>query len=85
MVDYFFTQLAFYQGKRGVYSLHSSMLLLSQHPLYTLFKGPEGGMVEMDQQDEMAEMDHQDVMEPKEDKDQVEELVYRDLLVHEVC
>ena len=64
---------------------HSSMVLLSQHPLYTLFKGPEGGMVEMDQQDEMAEMDHQDVMEPKEDKDQVEELVYQDLLVHEVC
>ena len=69
MVDYFFTQLAFYQGKRGACSPHSSMLLLSQHRLYTLFKGSKGGMVEMDHQDEMDEMESQDVMEPKEDKD----------------
>ena len=61
---------------------HSSMVLLSQHPLYTLFKGPEGGMVEMECQDEMAEMESQDEMEPKEDKDRVEELVPQD---HVVC
>ena len=68
LVNYFIPQLVSYQGRRGVRSPHSSMLLPSPHPLYTLFRGPEGGMVEMDLQDEMAEMESQDEMESKEDK-----------------
>ena len=68
LVDYFFPQLVPYQERRGVYSPHSSMLLPSPHPLSTLFRGPEGEMVEMDCQEEMAEMEPQDEMEPKEHK-----------------
>ena len=69
LVDYFFPQLVSYQGRRGVCSPHSSMLLPSLHPPSTLSKGPEGEMVEMDCQDEMAEMEPRDEMEPKEDKE----------------
>ena len=51
------------------------------HPTYTLFRGPEGGMVGMvgmEYQDEMVEM------ESWEDKERKETLVCRDLLAHKV-
>ena len=58
-------------------SLHSLMLpvaTLSPHPIYTLFRDPEGGMVEMGYQDETVEM---------EAKERGETLVCRDHLVCE--
>ena len=71
-----------YQERRGVYSPHSSILPVvthSTHPIYTLFKGHEGGMVEMGCQDEMVEMDSQEAKEKRET------LVCRDHLVSKVC
>ena len=62
-------------------SLHSLMLpvaTLSPQPIYTLFRDPEGGMVEMEYQDEMVEM------EPQETKGRRETLVCREHLDHEV-
>ena len=82
MVNVFFSaQLVFYQGKRGVCSLQNQMLpetTAFPHPTYTLFRGPEGGMVGMVYQDEMAEMESQ------EDKERKETLVCRDHLAHKV-
>ena len=40
---------------------------LSTHPIYTLFRGHEGGMVEMGCQEEMVEMESQEGKE-REDK-----------------
>ena len=51
----------------------------SPHLIYTLFKGPEGGMVVMDYQDVMVEMELQG------DKEKREILVCRDQLAHKVC
>ena len=51
----------------------------STHPIYTLFRDPEGGMVGMECQDEMVEM------EPQEAKGRGETLVCRDHLACKVC
>ena len=48
------------------------------HPTYTLFRGPEGGMVGMVYQDEMVETECQG------DKEKEEALVCGDLLAHKV-
>ena len=64
-----------------MHSPHSLMLpetTQSLHQTYTLFRGHEGGMVEMGCQDEMVEMDSQGEMEKKET------LVCRDYLAHKV-
>ena len=83
MVDVFFSaQLVFYWGRRGVSSLQNQTLLEKlnfPHPIHTLSRGPEGGTVEMECQDEMAETECQ---EPKERR---ETLVSRDLVAHKVC
>ena len=47
--------------------------------IYTLFKGPKGGMVVMEYQDMMVEMELQG------DKEKREILVCRDQLAHKVC
>ena len=52
------------------------MTIKSPHPIYSLFRGPEGGMVTMDYQDMMVDMELQG------DK---ETLVCRDHLGHKVC
>ena len=49
------------------------------HPIHTLSRGPEGGTVEMECQDEMAETECQG------DKERKETLVCRDLVAHKVC
>ena len=54
------------------------MATQSPHPIYTLFRGPEGGMVGMGCQAEMVETD------PQEDKEREETLVCRDHLAHKV-
>ena len=51
----------------------------STHPIYTLFRVPEGGMVEMVYQDEMVEMESQEAKEKRET------LVYRGHLAFKVC
>ena len=51
----------------------------STHPIYTLFRDHEGGMVGMECQDEMVET------ESKESKERGETLVSRDHLACEVC
>ena len=64
-----------------MHSPHSLILQVAaqSHPIYTLFRGPEGGMVGMEYQDEMVEM------ESKESKGRGETLVSRDHLACEVC
>ena len=72
----------FYQGRRGVYSLHLLIKPVTTrlpHPIYSPFRGPEGGMVAMDYQDMMVEMELQ------EDKEKREILVRRDQLGHKEC
>ena len=60
-------------------SLQSLILpVATQSPIYTLFRDPEGGMVEMGCQDETAEMESQDT------KEREETLVCRDHLDHKV-
>ena len=62
-------------------SLHSLMLPVatqSPKPVYTLFRVPEGGMVEMGCQDETVEMEFQETKERRETP------VCRDHLDHEV-
>ena len=61
---------------------HSLMLpaaTQSPHPIYTLFRVHEGGMVGMECQDEMVEMESQEA------KGRGETLVCRDHLAHKVC
>ena len=75
-------QLVLYQEKKGVWSLHNLMLPVatqSTHPIYTLFRVLEGGMVGMDCQGEMVEMDSQEAKEKRET------LVCRDHLAFKVC
>ena len=63
-------------------SQHSLMLPVatqSTHPIYTLFRDPEGGMVGMECQDEMVEMESQEA------KGRGEILVSRDHLACKVC
>ena len=65
-----------------MYSPHSLMLpetTQSTHPIYTLFRDPEGEMVGMECQDEMEEMESQ------ESKGRGETLVCRDHLARKVC
>ena len=65
-----------------MHSPHSLMLpaaTQSLHPIYTLFKDPEGGMVGMECQEEMVEM------EPQGEKERGETLVCRDHLDHKVA
>ena len=72
----------FYQGRRGVYSLHlliQPVTTRSLHPIYSPFSGPEGGMVALDYQDVTVEMELQG------DKEKREILVCRDQLGHKVC
>ena len=63
----------------------------SPHPIYTLFRVPEGEMVEMGCQDEMVEMESQEAKERGETlvcRDHLEHkdhLVCRDHLVCKVC
>ena len=64
-----------------MYSQHSLMLpaaTQSTHPIYTLFRGHKGGMVEMGWQDEMEEMESQEA------KGRRETLVCRVHLAREV-
>ena len=64
-----------------MYNQHSLMLpvaIQSLHQTYTLFRGPEAGMVGMGCQDVTVEMDSQGGMEKGET------LVYRDYLAHKV-
>ena len=82
MYSFFCIQLVLYQERRGVCSPHSLILpvvTLSTQPIYTLSRDPEGGMVEMDCQDEMVEMDSQEA------KEKGETLVCRDHLAFKVC
>ena len=61
------------------------MVTQSPHPMYTLFRVPEEGMVEMEYQDETVEMEYQDEtveMESQEEKERGETLVCRDNLDH---
>ena len=51
----------------------------SPQPIYSLFRVPEEGMVEMGCQDEMVEMEFQ------EEKGRGEILVCKDHLAHKVC
>ena len=51
----------------------------STHPIYTLFRDPEEGMVGMECQDEMVEMEYQEA------KGRGERLVLRDHLACKVC
>ena len=63
-------------------SLHSLMLPVatqSPQPIYTLFRDPEGGMVEMGCQVETVEMESQEI------KEKGETPVCRDQLDHKVC
>ena len=72
----------FYRGRRGVSSSILPVATHSTQPTYTLFRVPEGGMVEMGCQDEMVEMESQ------EGKERGGTLVYRDHLAcrdHVVC
>ena len=58
-----------YQERRGVCSPHNLILPVatqSPQPIYTLFRGHEGGMVEMGYQDETVEMDSQEAKEKRE-------------------
>ena len=68
-LKFFFTQLLLYSSTLPVATR-------SLHPIYTLFRAPEEGMVGMECQVEMAGM---------EDKEKKETLVCWDHLVHEVC
>ena len=58
--------------------LPKKMVTQSPHPMYTLFRVPEEGMVEMEYQDETVEMESQ------EEKERGETLVCRDNLDHKV-
>ena len=69
MLKFSFTQLLLYSSTLPVATW-------PLHPIYTLFRGPEEGMVGMECQVEMAGM---------EDKERKEILVWWDHLVHEVC
>ena len=65
-----------------MYSPHNLILPVatqSTHPIYTLFRGHEGGMVVMGYQDETVEMESQEAKEKRET------LVYRDHLAFKVC
>ena len=62
-------QLVLYQERRGVCSPHNLILPVatqSTQPIYTLFRGHEGGMVVMVCQDEMVEMESQEAKEKRE-------------------
>ena len=72
-----FPQLVLYQERREVGMLPEKTQ--STHPIYTLFRDHEGGMVGMECQDEMEEMEFQEA------KRRGETLVCRDYLAHKVC